>query len=172
MSNGEIWLTLAYYTDLFPDDHATAAIVAHIDNEMLRTYVALSDTDYYSWGVKAAAQRLETTSDAKFRQFIAAQTQAYFDHLGPASGPTDNSCADVEGLATALRVLSARRPLSGTRSALATAHRPRDGQEPFTPDPARPDPHQPWQLHLSFFAFRRQLRRSLSCQYAGALHAD
>lgn len=106
MSNGEIWLTLAYYTDLFPEDRATSAIVAHIDNEMLRTYAALSDTDYYSWGVKAAAQRLETTSDSRFREFIAEQTQAYFSHVGRSSS-SDNSCADVEGLATALRVLSA-----------------------------------------------------------------
>jgi hypothetical protein len=56
--------------------------------------------------MKAAAHRLGATSDAKFIRFIAQQTHAYLDGIGPPTDPTENSCAAVEGLATALRVLA------------------------------------------------------------------
>ena len=106
MSNGEIWLALAYYTDLFPRDRATASFVAHLDDEMLRSFGAVADEHTYTWAMKAAAQRLKTTSDAKFRQFISRKTQAYLDRLVPDSDSSHNTCAAVEGMATALHVLS------------------------------------------------------------------
>jgi len=106
LSNGEIWLALAYYTGLFADDGATASIVAQVDDYMMQTYAAQPNEGFYSWGTKAAAQRLGATSDVKFIRFIAQQTRAYLDGIGPPSDSTENSCAAVEGLATALRVLT------------------------------------------------------------------
>lgn len=107
LSNGEIWLALAYYTRLFANDRATAGIVAQVDDYMLQTYAALPNAEFYSWGMQAAAQRLAATSDARFRRFIAQQTRAYLDGVGPTPDATDNSCAEIEGLGTALRVLTA-----------------------------------------------------------------
>ena len=107
MSNSEIWLALAYYTRLFADDPATAAIVAQMDDYMMRTYATLPNADFYSWGMNAAAQRLAATSDTKFRRFIAQQTRAYLDSIAPPPGSSENSCDVVEGLGTALRVLTA-----------------------------------------------------------------
>jgi hypothetical protein len=111
LSNGEIWLALAYYTRLFPDDNVTSALVAQVDDYMTETYGGRPNADFYSWGTKATAQRLDSTSDAKFSRFIAQQTRAYLDGVGPPPGTNANSCAAVEGLATALRVLmSAENP--------------------------------------------------------------
>ncbi len=107
LSNGEVWLALAYYLRLFPDDRATAAIVARVDDHLMRTYIARPDAFFYSWGMKAAAQRLAATSDARFIRFIAQQTRTYLDGIGRPSDSAENSCADVEGLATAFGVLSA-----------------------------------------------------------------
>jgi len=45
--------------------------------------------------------------DAKFSRFIAQQSRAYLNGVGPPAGRNGNSCAAVEGLATALRVLAA-----------------------------------------------------------------
>ena len=107
LSNGEVWLALAYYARLFPDDRATAAIVARVDDHLIRTYAATPNAYFYSWGMKAAAQRYAVTSDPKFIRFIAQQPRAHLDSMSASSDPTENSCADVEGLATAVRVLSA-----------------------------------------------------------------
>jgi hypothetical protein len=111
LSNGEIWLALAYYTRLFPDDRATSAVLSRMDDYMTKTYGTRPDAGFYSWGMKAAAQRLNSTRDAKFSRFIAQQSRAYLDRVGPPAGLDANSCAVVEGLATALRVLmSAKNP--------------------------------------------------------------
>ena len=105
LSNGEIWLAFAYYTRLFADDGATAAIVAQLDDYMMQTYDGRPNAGFYSWGTKAAAQRFDATSDAKFSRFIAQQARAYLDGIGPHPDLSENSCDAVEGLATALRVL-------------------------------------------------------------------
>jgi hypothetical protein len=49
---------------------------------------------------------LLATGDAKFARFIQAQTQLRLAETRPASEASDNSCAEVEGLASALRVLT------------------------------------------------------------------
>ena len=107
LSNGEIWLAFAYYTRLFPEDRKTAGIVAQMDDYMVRTYEARPGAGFYPWGVNAAAQRLAATSDPRFTRFIAGITGAYFKTIDPSQGIADNTCSEAEGLATALRVLSA-----------------------------------------------------------------
>jgi hypothetical protein len=107
LSNGEIWLAVAYYNRLFPGDAATAAVVARTDDYMMRTYAARPTRDFYAWGVQAAAQRFDTTSDPKFSAFIAEQTRAYFRITDLSAGATENSCSETEGLAASLRVLLA-----------------------------------------------------------------
>ena len=106
LSNGEVWLTLAYYARLFPDDRATAAIVAKVDDYLIRNYAARRNAIYYSWAMKAAAERHAAVSDAKFVEFVTRQTRTYLDSTRVGSDPTENSCAEVEGLAAAYRVLN------------------------------------------------------------------
>lgn len=106
LSNGEIWLALATYTRLFPGDRATATIVARVDGYLMRNYVARRNKIFYSWAMKAAAERYAAKSDAKFVEFIAQQTRTFFDAARVRSDSTENSCADVEGLAAAHRVLN------------------------------------------------------------------
>ena len=107
LSNGEIWLALATYARLFPGDREVAGVVARVDGYMLSTYGAKFNHDIYSWAMKAAARRLLATGDAKFARFIQAQTKLRLAEARPASEAADNSCAKVEGLAAALRVLTA-----------------------------------------------------------------
>lgn len=106
LSNGEIWLALALYTRLFPADRQTADVVAAVDGTMLRTYGAKFDRNIYSWATKAAAERLRATGDPKFAHFIAEQARQRLAETRPASEAGDNSCAKIEGLATALRVFT------------------------------------------------------------------
>jgi hypothetical protein len=107
LSNGEIWLALASYARLFPDDRELAGTVAQVDGYMLGTYGATFNHDIYSWAMQAAAERLRATGDAKFAQFIATQTRLRLAETRPASEAREDSCAEVEGLAAALHVLTA-----------------------------------------------------------------
>jgi len=106
LSNGEIWLALATYARLFPDDREVAGVVSRVDDFMLGTYGAKFNHDIYSWAMKAAAERFRATGDAKFARFIQAQTRLRLAETRPASEAADNSCAEVEGLVAALRVLT------------------------------------------------------------------
>jgi len=111
LSNGEIWLALAYYTRLFPADRATADIVAQVDGYLMRDYAGRSNTIFYSWAIKAAAERYAANPDAKYVEFIAQQTRTFLDSFQTQSAATENSCSHVEGLAAARRVLnSATKP--------------------------------------------------------------
>lgn len=103
LTNAEIWLALAYYTRLFPNDAATAAIVKRVDQYMLSVYTKAPNKSFYAWGVQAAAERLAASADNRFRQFIAQQSSAFFG--ATADNADDNNCSTVEGLATALKVL-------------------------------------------------------------------
>lgn len=106
LSNGETWLAFATYVRSFPDDSAAAAIAIRLDDYMMRTYAANPNYGFYTWGTKAAALRLEATSDVKFHRFIARQTRAFLNGIGPPVDPSENSCDAVEGLVTALHVLT------------------------------------------------------------------
>lgn len=106
LSNGEIWLALAYYTRLFPADRATADIVARVDSYLMRNFAGRSNAGYYSWAVKAAAERHAANPNARYVEFIAQQTRTFLDSFQTQSASTENSCAHVEGLAAARRVLS------------------------------------------------------------------
>lgn len=106
LSNGEIWLALANYTRLFPADRATADIVARVDNYLMRNFAGRSDAIYYSWAVKAAAERHAANPNARYVEFIAQLTRTFLDSFHAQSASTENSCAHVEGLAAARRVLN------------------------------------------------------------------
>lgn len=106
LSNGEIWLALASYARLFPGDRDVAAVIAKVDRYMLDTYGATFNHDIYSWAMKAAAERTRATHGAAFVQFIAAQTRLRLAEKRPAWEADGNSCAEVEGLAAALGVLT------------------------------------------------------------------
>jgi hypothetical protein len=57
----------------------------------------------------AAARRFTATADARYVSFIQSQAQTFLG--APRRDPWrgDNSCADMEGLATAARVLRAQK---------------------------------------------------------------
>ena len=55
--------------------------------------------------IMAAARRLKTTADPRYVIFIRAQAQAYLDMRRSDQWRGYNTCAGIEGLATAARVL-------------------------------------------------------------------
>ena len=73
-ANGETWLALATYAALFPADETTTSLLSRYDDYVMGKYSAEPNGQFYSWGTMAATQRLATTSDSRFVEFIAAQT--------------------------------------------------------------------------------------------------
>jgi len=107
-ANGETWLALATYAALFPAEKTASALVSEYDDYVMDKYSAEPDRQFYSWGTMAAAQRLATTSDSKFAEFIEAQANHFVDQKFPAAQRRENTCALVEGLAAAAGVLAKR----------------------------------------------------------------
>ena len=107
--DGEAWLALAYYNDLFPGDTGVAATLEALDAYLMTRYATDISTGFYQWGTMTAARRLKTTSNPVFLSFIRTQAQRFLE--APRRNPWrgDNSCSDVEGLATAASVLGARK---------------------------------------------------------------
>lgn len=105
-ANGEAWLALATYAVLFPADEYVRAMLSQHDDYVLAKYSAEPDLQFFSWGAMAAAQRFAATSDPRFRDFIAAQASHFVDHNFSGTEALENTCAFVEGLASAAAVLA------------------------------------------------------------------
>jgi len=108
-ADGEGWLALAYYERRRPGDPTVRSILTSLENSLIKQYGASFSISFYQWGTMAAAVRWDTTRDARFASFIEQQTLNAMKWLSEPRA--HNTCATVEGLATAARVLQdAGRP--------------------------------------------------------------
>ncbi|MEE8305826.1 MAG: hypothetical protein V3R81_01105, partial [Gammaproteobacteria bacterium] len=106
--NGEGWLALAIYADTFPNDRATNKVLQRLDKYLVARYSGHWNKRFYSWGTMAAELRYRTTRDTKFFQFIATQARQFLARLKDRTKKESRiNCAQLEGLGSALRVLSA-----------------------------------------------------------------
>lgn len=96
--NGEIWLTLAVYNAIFPQDQSVASLLQKIDDYMIRRYSAGFDVGFFHWGMMATAQRYALTQDQRFLKFGAYHINLFFKNFAPKSWPYANSCYSLEGL--------------------------------------------------------------------------
>jgi hypothetical protein len=103
--NGEAWLALAAYCEAFPDDETAAAALRDLEEYLLDRYGEQPDRLFYHWGAMAAAARHRATGDPRFETFAARQSAWFLDQLASEEQDGGNTCATVEGLASALAVL-------------------------------------------------------------------
>ena len=111
--DGEAWFALAFYNDAFPGDIGVASVLESLDTYLMARYADDVKTGFYQWGTMAAARRFKVTSNQKFLSFIRAQAEAFLKAPRRDQWRGDNSCADIEGLATAARMLRAHAPADG-----------------------------------------------------------
>jgi hypothetical protein len=107
-SNGEAWLALSHYHRRYPHDDAVARLVRGLDSYLMRRYDDDVATGFYQWGTMAAAVRFQTTLDRRFLDFIARQAARALDEAPWSETRHRNTCAMVEGLATAAPLLSSQ----------------------------------------------------------------
>jgi len=105
--DGEGWLALAYYHGVFPLDKKITSVLEDLEAYLMTRYANDVTTGFYQWGTMAAALRLEQTSDSRFLSFIRAQARTLLDAPRRDEWRGDSSCAHMEGLAVAARVLRA-----------------------------------------------------------------
>jgi len=103
--NGEAWLALTEYSRAFPRDGSVATTLSELDDYLIRRYSTAPSLQFYHWGAMAAALRLQMTGDPRFSRFIRDQTDWFLAKRASVREEPDNTCASVEGLATAYRVL-------------------------------------------------------------------
>jgi hypothetical protein len=107
--DGEGWLALAYYNGVFPRDKSIVSTLENLEAYLMTRYANDVTTGFYQWGTMAAALRLEQTSSPRFLSFIRAQAQALLAAPRRDEWRGDSSCAHMEGLAVAARVLRAHQ---------------------------------------------------------------
>jgi hypothetical protein len=105
--DGEGWLALAYYHGVFPRDKRVTSVLEDLEGYLMTRYAKDVTTGFYQWGTMAAALRLEQTSDPKFLSFIRSQAQTWLERPRRDEWRGDSTCAHMEGLAVAARVLRA-----------------------------------------------------------------
>jgi len=111
--DGEAWLALAYYHELFPHDESVSALLNSLDTYLMTRYASEVSTGFYQWGTMAAARRLTATSNPHYLNFIRTQALTLLGAPRRDQWRGDNSCAEIEGLATAARVLRAHKDPDG-----------------------------------------------------------
>jgi len=105
--NGQGWLALGTYVSMFPEDKEARAVLEALDDYLLDRYGTKHRLMFFHWGTLAAEVRYTATGDARFVAFITEQSRLFLDKKGPEPiAKSANSCAGVEGLATAERVLA------------------------------------------------------------------
>lgn len=107
--DGEGWLALAYYHRVFPRDKRILSALETLETYLMTRYASEVTTGFYQWGAMAAALRLEQTSNPRFLSFIRAQAQTLLEAPRRDEWRGDSSCAHMEGLAVAARVLRAHQ---------------------------------------------------------------
>jgi hypothetical protein len=105
--NGEAWVALALYHRLVPADVSVRELLTQLDHYFMTRYDNDVESGFYHWGAIAAAERFDVTADPRFLDFLGTQATKIDAVL--AATPFENSCAAIEGLATAAGVL-ARQP--------------------------------------------------------------
>jgi len=106
--DGQGWLALAFYASAFSLDESLAALLTELDGNLMTRYGREFSFQFYHWGTMAAALRWKRTSDGRFAQFIREQAQVALDQPAWTRARFENTCAPLEGLATAAAVLRGR----------------------------------------------------------------
>lgn len=104
-ATGETWLALAHYVDLQPDAPEVAAMLQRLEAGIMAKYLAAPDRMFAHWGMMAAAQRLATTGEARYRDFLKVFAGNYVDELMPSADSGTNTCAALEGVIAAAAAL-------------------------------------------------------------------
>lgn len=112
-ANGEGWLALAVYADRFPADARLREVLADVDDALIARYSSAPHPGFFHWGAMAAAQRLRTTRDARFAQFVRAQSVLFLERFSHRLKAEENNCSTMEGVAAALPVLASAGLASG-----------------------------------------------------------
>lgn len=104
-ATGETWLALAHYVDLVPGATEVAAMLERLEAGVMAKYLATPDRMFAHWGMMAAAQRLRTTGEARYRDFLKVFAANYVAELMPSTDSGTNTCAALEGVIAAAAVL-------------------------------------------------------------------
>ena len=103
--NGEAWLALAVYANLFREDEIVSRALVDLDQYVMGHYERNWSTTFYQWGAMAAAQRWRTTGDARYVEYLQQQTDVFLQRFSGRIGENLNACAPMEGLAITQGVL-------------------------------------------------------------------
>ncbi|KQU95891.1 hypothetical protein [Devosia sp. Root105] len=104
-ATGETWLALAHYIDLAPDAAEVAAMLERLEAGVMAKYLAVPDRMFAHWGMMAAAQRLATTGEDRYRDFLERFAANYVEALMPSTDSGSNTCAALEGVIAAAAAL-------------------------------------------------------------------
>lgn len=104
-ATGETWLALAHYADLDANQPALAPLLDRLETRVMVKYLEKPDNQFAHWGLMAAAQRLRTTGDTRYLDFIAAFVTDFVRNRMPANDMRGNRCAALEGLMAAAGAL-------------------------------------------------------------------
>lgn len=104
-ATGETWLALAHYADLEASEPALAPVLKRLEDRVMVKYLKEPDNQFAHWGLMAATQRLSTTGDARYLDFISAFAADFVRNRMPANEMRGNRCAALEGLMAAAGAL-------------------------------------------------------------------
>ena len=107
-ATGETWLALAHYVDLLPGEPEATAMLERLEAGVMAKYLAAPDRMFAHWGLMSAAQRLTTTGEPRYRDFIEAFGSNYVRTMMPSTASGTNTCAALEGLIAAIAALEAQ----------------------------------------------------------------
>ena len=108
--NGEIWLALAEYHRMFPEDAAVAEVLPDLDKLFMARYGAEEKSGFFLWGLQAAEVRHASGAGAALHHYAVEKVRFYLDKRRPKFRETAMHCASMEGLMAVWTTLLADDP--------------------------------------------------------------
>ena len=105
--NGEGWLALSLYHEIFPEDKQVAQVLGQLDTYFLKKYTKTPSISFYHWAMMAAELRYKQTGEYRFLKFMIEKTTWMLDKKVNKFHAERNQCYLGEGLLAVLHALPA-----------------------------------------------------------------
>lgn len=103
--NGEGWLALSMFHEVFPQDKQVAEVLGQLDSYFLETYTQKPSISFYHWAMMAAEMRYKQTGENRFLKFMIEQTEWVLEKKVGKFHAERNQCYLAEGLIAVLHAL-------------------------------------------------------------------
>ena len=116
--NGQSWLALINYNNVFPDDVAAAGALSGLEAYIYERY-SRYNPGFFHWGNMAAAERVLVSNDLRWLEFLRKSVIQFLSEEPQRLDSNENKCHLLEGLASYMTAEASQAGQDNSRESMA-----------------------------------------------------